>query len=64
MSKTKDAIALVEQGMAPYAAAKQVGLTPNSLYVALKKRREQHAAGLVHCPCCDSLVPAERIKKP
>ena len=40
MSKTKEAMALVDTGMAPYAAARQVGVASNTLYVALKRRRE------------------------
>lgn len=61
MSKTKDAVALVNQGMAPFAAAKQVGLSPNTLYVVLKKQREKQ--GIETCPCCGSLVSAEKIRK-
>jgi hypothetical protein len=44
MSKTQDAIALVNQGVTPFAAAKQVGLSPNALYLALKKLREKQAS--------------------
>lgn len=61
MSKTKDAMALVDQGMAPYAAARQVGMTANTLYVALKRRRDR--ASLTHCPCCNSLMPEHRIDR-
>jgi len=61
MSKTQDAIALVNQGLTPFAAAKQVGLSANTLYVALKKQREKQ--GVEACPCCGSLVPAEKINR-
>lgn len=61
MSKTQEAMALVDQGMTPYAAAKQVGLSANALYVALKKRREKQ--GVEPCPCCGTLVPSDRIKR-
>lgn len=61
MSKTQEAIALVNQGMPPFAAAKQVGLSPNTLYVALKKQREKQ--GVESCPCCGSQVPAEKINR-
>ena len=37
MSKTQEALALVNQGMTPFAAAKQVGLSANTLYVAFEE---------------------------
>ncbi len=61
MSKTQEAIALVNQGMTPFAAAKQVGLSANTLYVALKRQRERQSVEA--CPCCGSLVPAEKIDR-
>lgn len=61
MSKTQEAIALVDQGMAPFAAAKQVGLSANTLYVALKKRRARQ--GMEPCPCCGTIVPVEKIDR-
>lgn len=65
MSKTQEAIALVKQGMAPFAAAKHVGLSANTLYVALKREREKEAraAGKESCPCCGSVVPVEQINR-
>lgn len=59
MSKTQDAMALVDQGMAPYAAARQVEMSPNTLYVALKRRREKETQEA--CPCCGSLVAKDKI---
>ena len=56
MSKTQDAIALVKQGMAPFAAAKQVGLSANTLYVAIKRQKEK--LGIEKCPCCGQVVRA------
>lgn len=47
--------------MAPFAATKQVGLSANTLYVALKKQREKQ--GVEACPSCGSLVPAEKINR-
>lgn len=61
MSKTQEALALVSQGMTPFAAAKQVGLSANTLYVALKKQREKQ--GVEACPCCGTLVPGEKINR-
>lgn len=61
MSKTQEALALVNQGMTPFAAAKQVGLSANTLYVALKKQRERQ--GVEACPCCGTLVPGEKINR-
>jgi len=60
MSKTQDAIRLVDEGVPPFQAAKQMELAPNALYVALKKRREKQP--LEPCPCCGSLVEPARIK--
>lgn len=45
----------------PFAAAKQVGLSANTLYVALKKERAKQ--GLESCPCCGTLVPGEKINR-
>ena len=39
-TKTEQALALVDQGMKPFAAARQIGVSPNGVYLALKKRRE------------------------
>lgn len=61
MSKTQEAIALVNQGMTPFAAAKQVGLSANTLYVALKRLKEKQ--GNEPCPCCGTLVPGEKINR-
>lgn len=58
-SKTQQAIELVDAGAKPYAAAREVGLAPNALYLALKKRRESMNAKV--CPCCGTVVPAEKI---
>ncbi len=53
LSKTKQALALLKENpeLTPYQAAKQCGITPTTLYAALKRQ-----AGRVHCPCCGSLV--------
>jgi predicted DNA-binding protein (UPF0251 family) len=61
MSKTQEAIALVNQGVTPFAAARQVGLSTNTLYVALKKARAKK--GVEVCPCCGTLVSGEKINR-
>lgn len=61
MSKTQDAIALVDQGMSVLKAAAQIGVSHNTVYLALKKRRAK--ANLVACPCCRSLVEKSRINQ-
>ena len=62
MSKTQDALKLMrEKGLTPYAAAKEAGITPTTLYVAIK--REEAKGALATCPCCGSVVPAERINR-
>jgi len=62
-SKTQIALGLLEAdpNMTPYQAAKQVGITPTTLYTAMKRR--QANAHLVICPCCGSRVDPERIKQ-
>ena len=62
MSKTQYALRLMrENGMTPYAAAKEAGITPTTLYAAIK--REEAKGVLAACPCCGSLVPAEKINR-
>lgn len=62
MSKTQDALQLIrEKGLTPYAAAKEVGITPTTLYAAI--RREEAKGAIASCPCCGSQVPAERINR-
>lgn len=48
-SRTEKAIVMVDAGQAPYSAAKQLGINPSVVYVALKKRRLA-AEGV--CPKC------------
>jgi hypothetical protein len=62
MSKTKEAMALVDTGMAPYAAARQVGVASNTLYVALKRRREA-VLPKVKCPCCGKSVMERFVRR-
>lgn len=62
MSKTQDALRLMrEKGLTPYAAAKEAGITPTTLYAAI--RREEAKGVIERCPCCGSQVPAERIDR-
>lgn len=58
INKTDMAIALVDQGMTRYAAAKKVNLTASVLYIALKKLKPT-----VICPCCGGKVDAGRVLK-
>lgn len=62
-TKTQRALALVDQGMKAFAAAREVGVAPNAVYLAIKKRRDATAAGFVDCPCCGTLVPGEKINR-
>ncbi len=62
MSKTQDALRLIrEKGMTPYAAAKEAGITPTTLYAAIK--REEAKGVIAACPCCGTLVPGEKINR-
>jgi hypothetical protein len=55
--KLHQAMALVAQGIKPFAAARQVGASPSAVYAAIARRRR------TPCPCCGSQVDPERIKK-
>lgn len=62
MSKTQDALRLMrEKGLTPYAAAKEAGITPTTLYAAIK--REEAKGSVAACPCCGSLVLTEKINR-
>lgn len=62
MSKTQEALRLIrEKGLTPYAAAKEAGITPTTLYQAIK--REEAKGTMAACPCCGSMVPAEKINR-
>jgi hypothetical protein len=50
-----------ERGLTPYAAAKKVGITPTTLYTAIK--REEAKGTMEACPCCGSMVLTERIDR-
>lgn len=52
-SKIAKALRLVEQGMTRYAAAKEAGLPPGSVYRELKKRRLLSEGT---CPTCGGPV--------
>ena len=58
MSKTDQALKLVDEGLTPYAAAKQVGITPTTVYVAMQRRK-----GKEKCPCCGTIVPGDQINR-
>jgi predicted transcriptional regulator len=62
MSKTQEALRLMrEKGMTPYAAAKEAGITPTTLYAAIK--REEAKGVITACPCCGTLVPGEKVNR-
>lgn len=60
-SKTQKALALMDADstLTAYQAAKTVGITPTTLYNALKRRAV--AETRVSCPCCGTRVALERI---
>lgn len=64
-SKTQQALRLLrDEGLTPYAAAKAVGITPATVYAAIRREESKVARGLVKCPCCGTDVPADRINVP
>ncbi len=50
-SKTQQALDLVRQGMTPYAAAQQAGISPSVVYVAIKRQQDKTL-----CPCCGQVA--------
>ena len=50
-SKTQAALALVEQGATPNAAANQVGISASAVYRAMGRREGKEV-----CPCCSQVV--------
>lgn len=63
MSKTQEALAFLadHEGESVYSVAKRFGLAPTTLYTALA--REKLKAQKEPCPCCGTLVPAEKINR-
>jgi hypothetical protein len=61
MTKTADAVKRVLAGEKAYAVAKDMGLSPSGLYVALSKERKR-AAG--YCECCGQKLPEKTIDTP
>lgn len=53
LSKTQQALALVKEGMSIREAAKQVGVTEPTIYIALGRQKEKQL-----CPCCNQIVRA------
>jgi predicted transcriptional regulator len=53
MSKTKQALELVDSGMTAYAAAKQIGIAQSVISRALVKREQTKDR---RCPCCNQVV--------
>ena len=60
MSKTQEAVKLVQGGMTAYAAAKQVGIS-----ISAVTRGVQRAAKYPdkRCPCCNQIVMDEELLK-
>jgi hypothetical protein len=51
-SKTMEALALVDQGMTRYAAAKQIGISESAVHRAWHRRQ-----GKTICPACNQIIP-------
>ena len=56
-NRTKEALDLMKKNpeMTVYAAAKEVGMTPTSLYAG--KRRAEIAEKVERCQCCGQPLP-------
>jgi DNA-binding CsgD family transcriptional regulator len=53
LSKTQQALALVKDGMSVREAARQVGVTEPTIYIAIGRNKDKQ-----HCPCCNQIVRA------
>lgn len=51
-SKTMEALALVDQGMTRYAAAKKVGISESAVHRAWHRRQGKNI-----CPTCNQIIP-------
>ena len=51
-SKTMEALALVDQGLTRYAAAKQVGISESAVHRAWHRRQGRNI-----CPACNQIIP-------
>lgn len=51
-SKTMEALALVDQGMTRYAAAKQIGISESAVHRAWHRRQGKNI-----CPTCNQIIP-------
>ena len=56
MTKTEQALVRIKAGEKPYAVAKEMGLSPNTLYVA-RARQKKRDAGF--CECCGQKLPEQ-----
>jgi hypothetical protein len=55
LSRTQQALALMrDEKMTPYAAAKQLGLSPSAIYVAERNEKDRQLKD--RCPCCDAVL--------
>ena len=62
MSKVEEAMRLVrEEGLTAYAAAKAVGVALSSVYSAQQRAKLKELQGMIACPCCGSMVAAEKL---
>ena len=62
MSKTEQAIKLVESGMTQYRAAAEVGIHRATLSRAWKahtERKKVETPGI--CPCCGQMLPEQKV---
>ena len=50
-TKTDAALAMVDAGATPYAAAKAQGVSTSAVYRAMRRREERNL-----CPCCGQVV--------
>lgn len=61
MSKTQEAIKLVEEGMTQYQAAKEKKINRATLSRAWKIHIEKKSLELEPCPCCGTKVAKDQI---
>mgnify|MGYP000866640301 CR=1 FL=1 len=59
MSKSKEALALVDSGVSPSAAAKELGISRQAVDDALRRRKAQANKPMRQCSECGATLPSD-----
>lgn len=62
MTKTEQAIKLVEEGMTVRKAAREVDVSESAVHAAIKRKRAEQLAASGVCPCCGQMINRSALK--